>query len=307
MTLKNPDCDHLNPPRPNSYPRIDINAVTYNNKRWITAFVDSLMNLDYPLHYLVFILLIMGPTDDTPVVLKKAKQRLQEAGYKVVVLCQPHNHGYGAGQNAAMKLGDAPFCLVTNIDLVFEKSSIRYIAEVASSDDSKVAAWELRQKPYEHPKFYDPVTGLTNWNACACVLYRREALEKVGGFDTAIFMYCEDVELSYKLRREGHLLRYCPLAVVWHRTHEESQSKMLMHHISGMFGNFYLRLKYGTLSDIFMMPFMAFNILMFPDESFPGVRLRLIKCLLKLAVYTPKALLSRRISTENFNFRGLRL
>jgi GT2 family glycosyltransferase len=52
---------------------------------------------------------------------------------------------------------------------------------------------------------------------CGCsMLLRRSAFERVGGFDPAFFMYFEDVDLSWRLRRKGFRLRYQPASVVRH-------------------------------------------------------------------------------------------
>lgn len=45
---------------------------------------------------------------------------------------------------------------------------------------------------------------------------RRDAFEKVGGFDASLFMYGEDVDLSWKLRAYGRLV-LCDDAVFDHR------------------------------------------------------------------------------------------
>jgi GT2 family glycosyltransferase len=49
------------------------------------------------------------------------------------------------------------------------------------------------------------------WGACAgAALYRRAALEAVGGFDEAYGMYLEDVDLALRLRLAGWTTRYEP-------------------------------------------------------------------------------------------------
>ena len=50
----------------------------------------------------------------------------------------------------------------------------------------------------------------------AAALYRREALEEVGGFDESFFCYFEDVDLAFRLRLAGHRCLYVPDAVVHH-------------------------------------------------------------------------------------------
>ena len=47
-------------------------------------------------------------------------------------------------------------------------------------------------------------------------LYRLDTLRSIGGFDTDLFCYLEDVDLSFRLRRIGRKSRYVPSAVVWH-------------------------------------------------------------------------------------------
>ena len=50
----------------------------------------------------------------------------------------------------------------------------------------------------------------------AAALYRREALDEVGGLDESFFCYFEDVDLAFRLRLAGHRCLYVPDAVVHH-------------------------------------------------------------------------------------------
>ncbi|WP_066655011.1 glycosyltransferase family 2 protein [Curtobacterium sp. MR_MD2014] len=49
------------------------------------------------------------------------------------------------------------------------------------------------------------------------VLLRRDALADVGGFDESLFMYYEDLDVSWRLRLAGYEVRHAPDAVVTHR------------------------------------------------------------------------------------------
>ncbi|MFQ5643676.1 MAG: glycosyltransferase [Thiogranum sp.] len=48
------------------------------------------------------------------------------------------------------------------------------------------------------------------------MLVRKSAVDRVGAFDSDYFMYYEDTELSWRLRKAGYSLRYQPKSVVQH-------------------------------------------------------------------------------------------
>ncbi|MGQ9491970.1 MAG: glycosyltransferase family 2 protein, partial [Anaerolineae bacterium] len=59
----------------------------------------------------------------------------------------------------------------------------------------------------------------------ACLLLRREALDRVGPLDDSYFMYTEEVDLCYRLAAAGWTLWYVPAAVVTH--YGEGSSKQV--------------------------------------------------------------------------------
>ncbi|MCV3273779.1 glycosyltransferase family 2 protein [Roseobacter sinensis] len=64
--------------------------------------------------------------------------------------------------------------------------------------------------PEDHPM------GPVDWVAGAAVLFRRDAIEEVGGFDPAFFLYFEEVDLMRMIRNAGHEIWYVPTARVIH-------------------------------------------------------------------------------------------
>ena len=56
----------------------------------------------------------------------------------------------------------------------------------------------------------------------ACMLVKRSAFEKAGGFDPVLAVAFNDIDLCLKLRREGYLIVYNPFAVM---NHYESKSR----------------------------------------------------------------------------------
>ncbi|MBO9127832.1 glycosyltransferase [Rhizobium sp. 16-545-1B] len=285
-------------------PEVDISVVTYNSEKWISGFVSSLGSLSYPKSKMHVFFVDNESQDNTLEMLAHAVDALEKMGISARVLRRP-NKGFGAGHNAGISSGSSPFCLVTNVDLVFEPDSLTKATSHAVSDHSMAAAWEFRQKPYEHPKHYDPVSGTTNWNSHACVLIRRSAFEDVGGYCDDLFMYGEDVELSYRLRSQGYKLRFSPHAVVYHYTYEAAGQVKPLQVTGSTFANLYMRLAFGTLRDMIAVPAMGLRLLV-SAEQFPGARRKHFQNAIKLIQFAPK-LITRNVTRKTaalFPFRG---
>ncbi|WP_066515864.1 glycosyltransferase [Curtobacterium ammoniigenes] len=74
--------------------------------------------------------------------------------------------------------------------------------------------------PVEGPRETTPLFGFSGGAA----FLRRAALEEVGGFDPWLFMYYEDVDVSWRLRLAGYDIRSVPDAVIVHRHAASSAS-----------------------------------------------------------------------------------
>jgi GT2 family glycosyltransferase len=69
---------------------------------------------------------------------------------------------------------------------------------------------------YGHPVETVPPEGEAFAPCAAAALYRRDVLEKIGGFDETFFCYCEDVDLAFRIRLQGGTCVQLPDAVVYH-------------------------------------------------------------------------------------------
>ena len=197
------------------------------------------------------------------------------------------NVGFGRGHNANASRGASPFILVVNQDCVLEPGVLEPLVEAAARDDPRIAAWELRQIPYEHPKAYDPVTLDTPWASAAALLVRREAFESVGGFEPRIFMYGEDVDLSWRLRAKGWRIAYRPRFAVVHRAYRIPAEVKPLQVFGGVATNLCLRARFGGVGSTLKGLAMLVGEILAP-QSFPGRRLGLMRAGLRFLARWPQ-------------------
>ena len=126
------------------------------------------------------------------------------------------NPGHGGAHNRLLAgdVAGADLVLFLNPDTC---ASPRLLLELLAPLEGAVGVVEARQLPLEHQKAYDHATGDTSWASGACSLYRREVLDATGGFDEgSFFLYCDDVDLSWRARLAGYRVLYAPAAVCFH-------------------------------------------------------------------------------------------
>ena len=127
------------------------------------------------------------------------------------------NRGYGATHNRGMREAfsagaDGYLCL--NPDAELHPRCLGELWAMAGAPDTGLV--DARTFPEEHPKPYDPETGDTPWCAGTALLVRPGAFTATGGFDEGLFMYGEDVDLSWRVRAAGLRLRTAAGALVHH-------------------------------------------------------------------------------------------
>jgi len=127
------------------------------------------------------------------------------------------NRGFGATHNAGMRQAfrsgaDGYLCL--NPDSVLHPACLQALWSSAGLPSTGLV--DARTFPEEHPKPYDPETGDTPWCTGTALLVTPAAFAATGGFDEALFMYGEDVDLSWRVRAAGLRTRTAAAALVLH-------------------------------------------------------------------------------------------
>lgn len=170
--------------------------------------------------------------------------------FEISISHSPQNVGFGRAHNATFEMADAPFFFVLNPDTRLHSTAVSALRTAIDTSAGDVGAWELRQLPYEHPKLYDPVSLSTDWVTGAAVVFRRAAFAQVRGFEPRIFMYGEDVDLSWRMRAAGWVLHYVPHAVVVHPTYSKPMEAKPLQIAGGVVASLQLRTRFGSWLDI---------------------------------------------------------
>lgn len=140
------------------------------------------------------------------------------------------NIGFGAAHNRLMAdwfAAGGDFYIATNPDGAFHPDAIVALMQMMRAHRNR-ALIEALQFPSEHPKAYDPHTFETPWASGACLVIPRALYEQGGAFDETFFMYCEDVDLSWRAKALGFAVRICPRALFLHEvTNREPEPRVL--------------------------------------------------------------------------------
>lgn len=87
-----------------------------------------------------------------------------------------------------------------------------------------------------------------DWLSGSALMVRREALEQTGAWDEDYFMYCEDVDLCYRLKQAGWERYYVPHATITHRiggSSDWAQGAMIRRHHASMLRFYFKHYAHG--------------------------------------------------------------
>lgn len=151
------------------------------------------------------------------------KKKLNASGLRHTITYFPKGLGYGTKQNMLFRKicetqGEFKWFLMLNPDMILHKDCVQNLINFA---DQKKDAFviEARQFPFENPpRVYNYDTGEISWCSGAAILTRRSFFEKINGFDENIFLYCEDVDLSWQAFLHAGNCYFCNNAIAAHLT-----------------------------------------------------------------------------------------
>lgn len=243
---------------------MDVVLVTYNSEKWIKDCIHSLEEANKAVHDLKVCIVDNSSKDNTINILNELQKDNCFEDFNVI--CKKENTGFGSANNVGAYAGQDDIICFINVDTAVYTDTFYKLKERIQNSDKNIGAWEMRQIPYEHPKLYDPVTGETSWMSGAAFAVRRKVFEQIDGFDENIFMYAEDVDLSWRIRANGYKIQYCPEVEILHFSYQKENEVKPVQYVNSLINNLLLRYRFGNWKDI-LKGHLQFAVVLFGYRS----------------------------------------
>jgi N-acetylglucosaminyl-diphospho-decaprenol L-rhamnosyltransferase len=219
--------------------RVDVVVVSYGSRATLRACVEPLCRADG----VSVIVVDNASPDDALETIADLPVKMIRAG---------RNGGFSFGCNLGAAAGSSEYVLFLNPDAILSPASLDVLVAALDHDPRTALAGPrilggegelllsrrrlprlrstfaqalflhrvLRSAAWTDEMVRDPAAyeraGEAEWLSGACMLVRRSALERVGGFDEGFFLYCEDTDICLRLHADGNRIRYEPAAVARH-------------------------------------------------------------------------------------------
>ena len=221
----------------NTPPDVTVVVVTWNALPWLERCLESVSGQDV-------IVVDHGSTDGT---VQLVRERFPD-----VHVVEQDNKGMGGGNNAGMRIARGRYFLLLNSDAWVVGDALERLVRFADEHPEAAVVgpkllntdgtlqrsvrgeptlWRLAteylfiRKLAPHTQLLNPLYagGFAHDRVCEvewlygpALLVRREAVDAVGAFDEAFFMFSEEVDLLTRFRRAGWKVVFFPGAEVVH-------------------------------------------------------------------------------------------
>lgn len=225
--------------------KVAVVLVNYNGRQYNAACIDSLLlqQGDFELRIIV----VDNASQDDSMRLIRERYGTDE---RIETVFLDDNYGFSYANNVGIRRAaawEAAYVLLLNNDTEVEKDMLAQMMDCAARHpDSmiapKICYSDLRDVIWSAGGAVSPVIrkvrhiGLDQkdtgqfgqerqiaFATGCCLLLPGTVIEKAGYLDERFFLYYEDTEYSFRLRRNGIAIYYCPKARLYHKVGASSK------------------------------------------------------------------------------------
>lgn len=219
-----------------SVPTVTVIVPTYNRAATLERTLASLLAQDYPADRFEVVVVDNSSTDQTEAVVRRA----EATAPCVLRYYRKPNQGPASARNFGLGRSSGDIVAFTDSDCRAAPSWIRNAVGQMAAGVGLVGGaihpvWPEGRRLGFFQHQLEPVRREDPLYPTANVLYRREALERVGGFDERFGAYRwgppmggEDTDLAWRVRRAGYRTAFAGDAVVEHEASPISPKTWLL-------------------------------------------------------------------------------
>ncbi len=126
------------------------------------------------------------------------------------------NHSMANTLNEGLKRANRPNILQMNADVYLEEKTVPSLLAVLSQKNvgmvgplCKNAQGKLQNQGFLYKRYFSILKRMSlksisvNWLSGACMLFKSEALKQIGGMNSSLRFYNEDIEWSWRFQKAG--------------------------------------------------------------------------------------------------------
>lgn len=222
--------------------KVALSIVEFNTKDLLKNCLESILNKKWQNDFQVFV--VDNASKDNSV------EMVKEKFPKVTVIANVENLGFGKAHNLIFKKIKADYFIILNSDTKVENNVLDQMVDFMEENKNcgisscRVLGFDGKLQPnggdlpfgralinwlfnletiglrypslHRNDEEYYREIHTVGWVSGNFMIIRRESLEKVGGFDERFFMYFEDVDLCYRVGKNGFTIMINPSVSIKH-------------------------------------------------------------------------------------------
>ena len=230
-------------------PQLSIIILSYNTKDLIRKCLTSVYSTIQSVSFEVIV--VDNASGDQSVTMIKKEFK------KVHVIESKENLGFGNGINLGVKSAKGEFLLFLNSDAELQADVFsQMITYMKSNERIGILGGKLLNYDGSMQRSFSNFYGVkdivillfgrekvemsllgkdvrkeVDWVSGGCMWIRRSVFDAIQGFDPQIFMYIEDMEICFRVRKLGYTIYYYPDFVVKHVGHGSSNREFAITNI----------------------------------------------------------------------------
>jgi GT2 family glycosyltransferase len=227
-----------------SAPVVSIIVVDYREPALTGDCIASIRTLDYPADSVEVILVENAVQDESC-------QRLAAQFPGLKIIANPRNVGFARAVNQGIRAAraDSSYTALVNNDSVLNTRWLRALV-CTMEENPRAGCCGAQEESYGNKVSIQRLAFEGNWMGGGSVIYRKAALDDVGLFDEYYFAYCEDIDISWRLKLRGWGIVCCKDALWFHHGAGRTLSSADRRLYLSLRNRLYLLLKFGSLPQI---------------------------------------------------------